>query len=325
MNRFAYHQPKSLEEAGRILSRGKPAAAALAGGTDLLGLIKDEIILPGDVVNLKGIDGLDRIAYRPGEGLTIGALATIAKVAGNEAVRRSYTVLAEAASEIASPQLRNVGTVGGNLTQRPRCWYFRGDFPCAKKGGDTCFAFEGRNKFHCIIGGGPCYIVFPSDLAVALLALDAEVVIHSPDGSRRAALRDFYVLPEDDETRETILDPGEIVTGIHVGDLPSGIRSGYVKFKERGAWDFALASVAAVIVTGGGKIAGGRVAFGGVAPVPWEEPELNEKLAGLAAKGKSIQALAVEALKEAVPLKENSFKLPLARNLLTSLLERLAG
>jgi xanthine dehydrogenase YagS FAD-binding subunit len=322
MNRFEYLQPDSLAEAQEILSRDEPGAVAFAGGTDILSLIKEKIVTPERVVNLKKIPGLGEIREVPGEGLDIGAIVPIADIAAHAVIQEKYTVLAEAAAEIASPQLRNVGTLGGNLCQRPRCWYFRGDFHCAKKGGDVCYAFEGQNKYHCIIGGGPCFIVHPSDTAVALLALDAWVDIFSGGEPRRVPIADFYILPEEDETRETVLGQGEIVTGVHIPALPPGVRSGYVKFKERGAWDFAVASVAAAVHEEGGILGGGRVAFGGVAPVPWLDEDVGTKLAGLRATPTSLAEISGEALVDAEPLEMNAYKLPLARSLLQDLLVR---
>jgi len=219
--------------------------------------------------------------------------------------------------------LRNMGTIGGNLCQRPRCWYFRGDFPCLRKGGDECFAVSGENKYHCIIGGGPCYIVHPSDLAVALLALDAKLTIAWKNGSKTVPISQFFVLPEDDPYRENILNPGEIVTAIHVPFKGEDLLSGYLKFKERGAWDFAVVSVAASLKVENGKIEEGKVAFGGMAPKPWQEATLNQTLSGLPISEEALESLKQITLTEADPLEQNGYKLPLARNLMKRLLSNL--
>ena len=325
MKNFAYLLPKDLKEASRLLRREPERSVLYAGGTDVLGLMKDHVVEPDRVVNLKSLPGLDEISYAPGEGLRIGALVKVADLAENEVVRKRFAVLAEAAESVASPQLRNMGTVGGNLCQRPRCWYFRGNFHCLRKGGDVCFAVDGENKFHCVIGGGPCFIVHPSDLAVALLALEARFVIFDGKKSRAVPAAEFFVLPQDDVLHENILGPGEILTEVRVPDLPEGARSGYLKFTERAVWDFAIVSVAAVLQPDGSKIGRGRIAFGGVAPVPWQEKGLNTGLTGLEATEEAFRGLAEKALADASPLEQNAYKILLARNLLKRLLMRLAG
>ncbi len=326
MNNFAYLQPKSLAEASKWLSEGRGHALPNGGGTDLLDLIKEGIEQPEYLVNLKNVPGLDRIEYRKGKGLRIGSLAKIAEIAGHPDVRGKFAALAEAAGQVGSPQLRNVGTIGGNLCQRPRCWYFRSDFDCIRKGGDLCFATDGQNRAHCIIGGGPCFIVHPSDTAVALTTLGASVKIQSADSTREVALRDFFVLPEVDPTHETILEPGEILTEIIVPEPARGAVSGYTKFTMRDVWDFAIVSVAAVLVMDGKKrIASGNVALGGVAPVPWIEREAGAMLAGMTVTEENLKALANATLKDAYPLDKNEYKLPLARNLIRRLIGELTA
>jgi xanthine dehydrogenase YagS FAD-binding subunit len=324
MKNFAYMQPENVEEACAALEKGGADALPFAGGTDALGLMKDQVIAPKKVVNLKALPAMREIAYTPGEGLRIGALVTITEIAEHPVIRERFSVLAQAASEVASPQLRNVGTVGGNLCQRPRCDYFRGDFHCARKGGDLCYAFTGRNKYHCVIGGGPCVIVHPSDLAVALLALDADVMVQGPGKEpAKVPLNRFYVLPEEDFTREHILEPGEILSEIRVPDLPAGTRSGYVKVKERGVWDFAVVSVAAIVRMAGNTVGSGRVAFGGVAPVPWQEEALNSNLSGLPGTDEAFESLSQPALADALPLEQNGYKIPMAHNMLKRMLMEL--
>lgn len=323
MNNFTYLQPKTLKEAGKMFGKDRREAAAMAGGTDLLGLMKDDIETPRNVVNLKSLPGLNRISFQPGKGLIIGALTSIAKIAAHPDINKQYPVLAQAAKQVASPQLRNVGTIGGNICQRPRCWYFRGDFHCLRKGGDVCYAVDGKNKYHCVIGGGPCFIVHPSDMAVALLALDAKLTIYSGGKNRIVSMEDFFVLPEQNVLRENILQPGDIVVDIRIPELNNNTKSGYVKFAERGVWDFAVVSVAAVIHKNGNAIRKGRVVLGGVAPVPWFEKEISKQLSNLVPSEKNLDEIMKTALANAEPLAMNEYKLPLAKNLMKRLIGEL--
>jgi len=324
MKNFEYTKPRNLKEAGLWLGNNWNDALPYAGGTDLLGLMKDGIEKPGKLIDLKVLPGMDKVTYTPNKGLKIGALVTIAEIAAHGLVNQKYPVLAQAAKEVASPQLRNQGTIGGNICQRPRCWYFRGDFNCLRKGGDVCYAVDGENKYHCIIGGGPCFIVHPSDTAVALLALDASVTVFSGKKSRQIPLREFFVLPEKDVMRENVLKPGEIITEIQVPDMATGMRSGYLKFKEREVWDFATVSVGAVLQVQQGRIKSARVVLGGAAPVPWLEESVSKQLVGVSASIKNLDPLVSGALADAEPLEQNGFKVPLARNLIKRLILKIA-
>ncbi len=325
MKDFAYLQPETLTDASKLLENTFEESLPYAGGTDLLGMMKNDLATPEKVVNLKSIPGLTEIKYTPGKGLSIGALVRVAQIASDKTIQQKYTVLTQAAQKVASPQLRNMGTIGGNLCQRPRCWYFRGDFHCLRKGGDMCYAVDGENKYHCIIGGAPCFIVHPSDTAVALLALNASLKIFKGKKSREVPLSDFFVLPEQNILRENILEPGEIVTEIVVPETPGNTKSQYIKFIERGAWDFAMVSVAAVIRNSGKQIQSGRIAFGGVAPIPWQEKELNNRLTGFSVAEANLKQIAEIALKKATPLEHNGYKLILARNLLKRVLKNLTS
>jgi len=325
MNNFEYIQPKNLKEANQALGNDWQNALAFAGGTDLLGLMKDGIQSPQKLVNLKSLPGLNKISYTAGKGLIIGALTTLVEILEHPVINKKYPVLIQATKAVASPQLRNVGTIGGNICQRPRCWYFRGDFHCLRKGGDLCYAVDGKNKFHCVIGGGPCFIVHPSDLAVALTALNAKVKISSGKKARTIPIRQFFVLPEQNVERENILKPGEILTAIEIPDVAPNTKSGYLKMRERAAWDFALVSVAAVVQKSGTSFQAGSIALGGVAPIPWFEKDVSAKLTGWSATPEQIGALAKTVLREAEPLNDNAYKLPLARNLVKKLLLSMAG
>jgi xanthine dehydrogenase YagS FAD-binding subunit len=325
MKDFAYLQPETLEQASKSLDNSFEESLPYAGGTDLLGMMKNDLSTPDKVVNLKSIPGLTGIKYTPGKGLSIGVLVRIAQLARDKTIQEKYTVLAQAAHKVASPQLRNMGTIGGNLCQRPRCWYFRGDFHCLRKGGDMCYAVDGENKYHCIIGGAPCFIVHPSDTAVALLALKASLKIFSWKKSREIQLSEFFVLPDQNILRENILEPGEIVTDILIPEAAVNTKSQYIKFIERSAWDFALVSVAAVIQNSGKQIQSGRIAFGGVAPVPWLEKEVSNRLSGFTVNEQNLKQISEMALKKATPLEHNGYKLILARNLLKRVLINLTS
>ncbi|MGA2725968.1 MAG: xanthine dehydrogenase family protein subunit M [Bryobacteraceae bacterium] len=322
LSQFSYKRVTSVKEA--MDAAGRPGARILAGGTDLLGCLRDEVFTASTLVSLNGIKELKGIGARPGGGLRIGALTTLSEIADNRQVASSYPVLAQAAAAAASPQLRNQGTVGGNLCQRPRCWYFRGDFQCLRKGGKTCFAVAGENEFHCIFGGGPCYIVHPSDTASALVALDAKVSIAGPKGVRTIPLASFFVLPEVSVVKENVLTPGEVLTEILLDPAQPGARSTYRKVRERGAFDFALAGAAIVVALAGGKVQTARVVLSGVAPVPWRSAEAEKALVEKSLDAATVAAAAAAAVKDAVPLPWNEFKVPLVRGVLEETLIRLS-
>jgi xanthine dehydrogenase YagS FAD-binding subunit len=323
MKNFTHIKPQNLKEASQLAGNNWKDVLPYAGGTDLLGLMKDGIENPDKLIDLKALPAMDKITYTPGKGLKIGALVTITELAEHELINKKYTVLGQAAKEVASPQLRNQGTIGGNICQRPRCWYFRGEFHCLRKGGDVCYAVEGENKYHCIIGGGPCFIVHPSDTAVALLALSASVTVFSGKKSRRIPLEEFFVLPEKVVTRENILKPGEIVTEILVPEVPAGTRSGYLKLKEREVWDFATVSAAAVLQVQQDTVKTARVTLGGAAPVPWLEKHVSSQLQGMTIKSNKLEQIVSGALKDAEPLEQNAYKIPMAQNLIKRLITNL--
>ncbi len=325
MQTFKFLQPKSLSDAAGISEKEGDAAVLFAGGTDVLGLIKNDIISPSKVINLKSIPGLDKIDDTNGAGLKIGALTTVSEIAEHPVIMKKFTVLSEAAKEVASPQLRNIGTIGGNICQRPRCWYFREDFDCIRKGGDVCYAIGGENKYHCIVGGGPCYIVHPSDIAVALVALNAEFTITNGKDLINVSADKFFVLPEQNSLQENILKPGEILTEIFIPELHTNASSRYIKFTERNVWDFAIVSVAAIVNKGGNKINSAKIVFGGVAPKPWIDENLTSMLIGMELSDKSIEAAAANMLMDAEPMEKNDYKIPLARNLVKKVLKDLRG
>lgn len=323
MKRFEYIQPEKLSEASLALGKNWEEALPYAGGTDLYGMLKHELVQPDKIVNLKKLPGMDKIEYSQKSGLKIGALVKINQLVKQDVIQEKYPVLHQAAAEVASPQLRNVGTIGGNLCQRPRCWYFRSEFQCLRKSGDICYAVDGENKYHCIIGGGPCFIVHPSDTAVALLALDAQLTVENSKTSKTFPMKDFFVLPEKNILRENILNSGDIITSVIVPSLPKNTSSAYIKVKERGAWDFAIVSIAAVIQNSGTMIQSGKIAFGGVAPIPWLDEKLSSRLKNLPVSKQNLRLLQDDVLTDADPLAQNSYKHTLAKNLTTRILENL--
>ena len=311
---FSYVRPKSLNEAVRYLS--PEGAVVHAGGTDLMGCLREDIFGVNTVVSITGLRALKGIAKTPEGGLRIGSLTTIAEVARHPDIRSRYRALAMAASEVACPQLRNQGTIGGNLCQKPRCWYYRGEFPCLRKGGDLCYAVGGENRYHCILGGEGCYIVHPSDTAPALIALQAIVDIAGPKGRRTVAVEEFHVSPSEDYTRETVLEPAEIVTSIVLPPPVEGQRSAYRKVRARRAWDFALAGVALAGRFKGHRTADCRVVLSGAAPVPWRSFEAeNIVKAGRLDRARAAEAAAAAVL-DAEPMSQNRYKIPLFRGLI---------
>jgi xanthine dehydrogenase YagS FAD-binding subunit len=319
---FAYVRPTSLDEAVKHLAEGK--AHVHAGGTDLLGCLREGVLAPVTVVSLTGIASLRGIEETP-EGLTIGALTPLAEVAASPLVRDRFTALAEAAAQVASPQLRNQGTLGGNVCQKPRCWYYRGDFACLRKGGELCYAYTGENEFHAVAGGGPCHIVHPSDTAPALAALGGKAHVVGPRGSRTVPLDRFFVLPEKDMTRETVLEPGEILTKLLLPTPPAGQRSTYRKVRSRASFDFALVGVAVALQLQAGRVVRARVVFSGIAPVPWPAPAVEGALAGRRLDRDTIARAAAAAVAGLEPLEKNAYKVPLLRGLVQERLEALAG
>jgi len=316
MRNFAYVKAGSLAEAVQALSaRG---AKLHAGGTDLLGCIRSGIIPVDRVVSISGLKELKGISAKPDGGLRIGALTTVADIASGKAVADKYPALARAAAEVGSPQIREQGTLGGNLCQRPRCWYFRGDFPCLKKGGRTCFAPGGENQYHAVFGSGPCFCTHPSDLAVALVALEAQMLLAGPSGSRTVRADSFFVPPARSVGAENVLAPGEILTAVELG--PPGGKSAFRKVRSRGSWDFALASAAAVVDLKGGMVRKARVVLGGVAPVPWRAEATEKALAGNRFDAALAASAGDAAAAGASPLRDNSYKLEMIRGVVGELL-----
>jgi len=317
--KFTYVHPTTINEALAVLN-DRPAVIH-GGGTDLLGCLRDRIFTADTVLSLSGIEGLRGIRTAGNGGLHIGALTTVAAVAADTTVAERYPVLADAAQSVASPQLRNQGTIAGNLCQRPRCWYYRGDFDCLRKGGEICFAYEGENQHHCIFGGDMCYIVHPSDTAPALAALGAVCRISGPKASRSVPVEKLLVPPTEDPRRETVLEVDEILTEIVLPAPAPGLRSSYRKVRTRGAWDFALAGVALAIVFDGDTVGSARIFLSGAAPVPWRSPATEEAIVGTTLDDEAIEKAAAAAVEGAEPLEHNGYKVALFEGLMKEQLE----
>jgi xanthine dehydrogenase YagS FAD-binding subunit len=333
MKTFEWSTPTTVDEAVRLLKADAgvdpdDAPRPLAGGQDLLTTMKDYVTRPTRLVNLKGIRGLDRVEGTAAKGLHVGALVTLAALEEHPEVRAAFPGLAEAAGSVASPQIRNLGTVGGNLCQRPRCWYFRlENVVCIKKGGDTCYAAAGQNKYNAIFGGGPSYIVHPSDLAPMLAALGASARIRGPRGERTVALGDFFTLPSQGNVRrENVLANDEILLEVTLPPAAAGLRSTYLKFKEKESMDFAMSAVAAAGVPGpNGSLGDVRIVLGGVAPVPWRAAKAEAYVSGRPLTPEVLAETARLALDGAEPLEHNAYKVPLTQTLVRRALARLAG
>ncbi len=321
---FEYISARSIDEAVALLSQ--TGRVAMGGGTDLLTQVRDGVVAADRLVGLAAIPGLDDISETADGGLAIGAAATIADVAEHPLVRSRYAALAEAAEGLATPQIRNEATIGGNLAQRPRCWYYRSPLiPCLKKGGDRCYALAGNTRLLCVTGGDRCFIVHPSDTAVALSALDARVEILGPNGGRDLAMGEFFAGPVRDVKRENVLEPGELLTRV-VLPLVVRDRSVYIKVRERESGDFALVSVAAALyLKDDGAIDKARIALGGVAPVPYRAIELEDGLSGHSVNNVDPAEVAARALPNATPLPQNGYKIPMARNIISRALTLLLG
>ena len=316
---FSYHRASSLADATQRLA--SPAAVALGGGTDLLPSIEDGLVAPDSVVDLRGLAGSEALTWSAGGGVRIGASVRINTLATDPTVAERFAALSQACAAVGSPALRHMGTMGGNLCQRPRCWYLRRGVSCFKNGGSSCPAKDGENQHHAIVDGGPCHMVHASDPAVALLALDAEVEISGSAGGRRVHISEFFVLPSARMDQETVLGPGEFVSAVILPDAASGGKQFYTKLTQRGAWDFALASIAGVKRTDGTV----RLALGGVSPRPWRVPEsIEEDIASGGLDEDSMWALSERALYDARPLSKNAYKVDLAASLLRDAMRALA-
>jgi xanthine dehydrogenase YagS FAD-binding subunit len=308
---FAYVNPANVQEAVAALRPERGRVLPLAGGMDLVALMKDYIATPDRVVNVKKLDAA--IADTPGGGLRIGAAARLVDLEEHARLTREYAAVAQAAAEVGTPQIRNLGTVGGNLLQRPRCWYFRNEeFPCLKKGGATCYSVAGENQFHAIFGGGPCYIVHPSSLAVPLIAFGATIHVTGPRGDREVPAEEFFELPDRNLYGESVLRHDELVTAVTLP--PAGGRKSAtyeVRFKQSHDWPIAFASVA--LQMQGTTVREARVVLGAVAPIPWRVPAAEAVLTGQVLDELVAARAAEAALEGAQPMTQNAYKIQVAK------------
>jgi xanthine dehydrogenase YagS FAD-binding subunit len=319
---FQYAKAGSVAEATRLLAR---ASTPIAGGTDLLGLMKGGIAEPERIVDLTGLDGLKGWTRERGAGLRIGALTRLVDLEESDQLARTLPIVREALRDAATLQLRSMGTVGGNLLQRNRCWYFRDPaFPCWLKGGTRCFARDGDDRHHAIVGAEECIAVAPSDLAPALIAHDARVSLASAHGTRTIPLAELYAVPSGRERSEHATRAGEVLTEVLIPEGALQRRGVYEKAMDRKAWTFAIVSVAAAARVRDGKLRDTRIVLGGVAPVPWRVEAAEREIDGRELTDEVASRAADVLLADAQPLRQNGFKIPLAKELIRRALARLA-
>jgi xanthine dehydrogenase YagS FAD-binding subunit len=332
MRGFELYDATTVREAVDLLqTHAKRNVKVVGGGSDLVGgLMKDWVQGKGmplpevliDLTTIKDIVGIKS----DGGGTTIGAATTLTDVIDNKDIATKLPVLTKAALSVASPLIRNFGTLGGNINQRPRCWFFRGeDFACYKKGGDFCYAVTGDNRYHAIIGGELCYIVHPSDTATALLALNAKAKIAGVGGNRDVAFDSYFIGPREDVLRETVLKKDEFMTHVEIPNPAGGTKFGWTKLKDRQVYDFAIVSVAAAFTVEGGNWKDGRIALGGVSPVPYRAKVVEDALKGKDIKANIKQAAA--AIRQVSrPMSLNAYKVDLTAGLIErTVLEALGG
>ena len=326
MKTLEYYKVVSVAQAISLLAKHQDKAAILAGGSDLLGMMKDgiegpKLKMPQHVIDIKGIKELNSIKETKG-GLKIGAATTLSDILYASLIASKYPLLSQAASEVAVPQIRNVGTLGGNLCQRPRCWYFRRNLfrECLRKGGGDCYATAGENEYHAILGAHGCCAVCPSDMAVALTALNARVEVAGPKGSRMVPIEQFFIRPEQSVLKENILAPQEMVVSVEVPDPASGSKGIFLKLKEREAFDFATVSVAVHLTLKSSNVADSRVIFGGVAPFPFRCVKAETALKGHGTR-EATKAACSAATEGVEPLKKNEYKVAAAKGLLEKALD----
>jgi xanthine dehydrogenase YagS FAD-binding subunit len=323
MNRFEWVEARSVPQAIELASAD--GSVIKAGGVDLVDLLKEGIAEPKRVVNIRNIKGLDGI-QPSSNGVTLGPLLTLSQIAEHPMIRKSYPALAEAASVIATPQIRNMATLGGNLAQRPRCWYLRSeDFPCRRKGGTHCFAQDGENQYHAIFDNRTCAIVHPSGVAGPLIAYGAQLEIMGPKGKRNVAVEKFFVTPEEDVTREHILQPGEVITAIMLPALSPNTRAAYHKEMEKQSFDWPIADVAVVLDMNGSTINKANVILGAAAPTPHRATQAEARLASQPLTEQLAAQAAKEAMANAAPLAHNGYKVQVFEAVIRRTILRAAG
>ncbi|MBI3521492.1 MAG: FAD binding domain-containing protein [Chloroflexi bacterium] len=322
MKPFGYARPRSVAEATRLLGDD---AVAIAGGTDQLGLMKSGIAVPERLVSLSGLTDLDGWTRERGKGLRIGALTPLTDLETSAGFARILPVVPQALALAATPQLRTMGTVGGNLLQKTRCWYYRDEaFPCWLKGGTRCFALEGDNRHHAVLGAEECVSASPSDLAPALIAYDASVELRGARGGRTIALADLYQAPHGAKRAEHTIRATEVLTAVRIPEAALARRATFLKAMDRKAWSFAVVSVSVAARVRDGKARDVRIVLGGVAPIPWRARSAETILEGRALDDATCRAAADGAFADAEPLKDNGHKVTIGRELVRRALRSLA-
>ncbi len=313
---FDLFQPTSIDDAINLLDQYGDDSWVFAGGMDSFDWMKDRIKRPKAVVDLGNIPQLKGITTS-GDGLEISAMTTLSEVASHPEVMSRFGVLSKAAGLVATPQIRNQGTLGGNLSQDTRCWYYRAGWPCYRAGGNVCYAAApmAMNREHCIFGADRCVAVNPSDTATALITLDAKMVVRSSKGERVVDAEDYFIGPGIDITRMTVLESGDLLTAIRIPGTWAGAQFYFEKAEDRKSWDFALVSVASALVVNNGRIERARVAVNGVAPYPMRMDAVEAAVAGKPQNEETAEAAGDIAIRGASPLRHNDYKLPLMKNL----------
>ena len=323
MNKFSFFEATSVEEAleqvnstvsATIQPNASPGASVLkAGGIDLLDLMKEGLSKPEKLVSINNIPQLKESTFDEKKGLRLGAGITLAEISANARIKADYFALHQAASKAATPQIRNMATLGGNLAQRTRCWYFRSKYhECYRKGSSTCFAQIGENEYHAILGNQNCASVHASSLATAMMAFDAAIEITGKEGKMKiVSMNEFFVSPDVDRKRETILEAGEIITAVILPKVKENMKSHYIKMGERESNDWPLAEVAVVVELNGEKCKKANIVLGAVAPVPVVSESAIEAIKGQTINEQTARAAGIAAMTSATPLSQNAYKVPI--------------
>ncbi len=316
MPAFDLLQPGSAADAQKLLQDNGSDAWVMAGGLDSFDWLKDRIKKPKVLVDLSGVDELKGIRVT-GDGVEIGAMTTLTEIANHPEIKKNYSLLSEAVSLVASPQIRNQGTLGGNVSQDVRCWYYRGGWPCYRAGGDICYADTpvGRNREHAIFGADRCVAVHPSDSVPALIALDAKFVVRTARGEKTVDAEDYFIGPDLDITKINMLQPGDLLTAIRIPSTWAGAKFYFEKVRDRNVWDFPLMNVASALKMSGSTIGQARIALNAVSPRPMRLKNVEAAIQGKPADAATGEMAGKMAVEGAVPLQFNAYKIPLMRNL----------
>lgn len=333
MNKFSWYDASSIEEALKEINAtvsetiqpgsADNASVLKAGGIDLLDLMKEGISKPEKLVSIRSVDGLNSIEFNDKKGMRLGSGVTLAEIADNAQIKEKYFALHQAASHAATPQIRNMATLGGNLAQRTRCWYFRSkNHDCYRKGSSTCFAQIGENEYHAIIKNENCGSVHSSSLSTALMAFDAAAEITSADGKVKiVSMNDFFVNPDVDRTKENILEANEIITAVILPKIKEGMMSHYIKMGERESNDWPIADVAVVVELAGQKCKKASIVLGAAAPIPMHSVAAEEAIKGKEINEEIARNAGLEAMKDATPMSQNAYKVPIFETIIKRAIE----